>query len=146
MKNILFYIKTFCDEKLQGKYIGGFSLVAIILSINYCFNDYKIITVIILLSVLVFIFSYYKVRYTILFIVTFFFTSFLCINYLSYSDVNKLYIVENNGVNSVGTAGNHLILVNNSDLKVGYEYLLEGKFTKALDCVLYTSRKRAYTR
>ena len=42
-------------------------------------------------------------------------------------------IRDSNGVNSVGTAGNHLILVNNSDLKVGYEYLLEGKFTKALD-------------
>ncbi|CDM68648.1 putative membrane protein [Clostridium bornimense] len=133
MKNILSFIKIFCEEKLQGKYIGGFPLLAIILSINYWFNDCKIITTIMLFIVTIFIFSYYKVRYTIIFIVAFFSTSFLCINYLSYSDVNKLCIVENNGINSIGESGNHLILVNNSDLKVGYEYLLEGKFTKALD-------------
>ena len=133
MKNIFFYIKTLCNEKLQGKYIAGFPLVAIILSINYWFNNYKIITSIMVLLVTIFIFNYYKVRYIILFIGVFFSTSFLCINYLSYSDVNKLYIVENNGINSVGTSGNHLILINDSNLKVGYEYALEGKFKKALD-------------
>ena len=97
---------------MQGKYIAGFPLVAIILSINYWFNNYKIITSIMVLLVTIFIFNYYKVRYIILFIGVFFSTSFLCINYLSYSDVNKLYIVENNGINSVGTSGNHLILIN----------------------------------
>ena len=133
MKNILFYIKTFCEEKSEGKYIGGFFLIAIILSINYWFNSFKMITIIILCIVTIFIFSYYKLRYTIFFILMFFCTSFLCINYLSYDDVSKVHIIENNGINSVGKSENHLILINSSDLKVGYEYVLKGKFTKALD-------------
>lgn len=133
MKNILFYVKIFYDEKLQGKYIAGFSLVAIILSINYWFNDYKMMTAAILFIVLLFIFSHYKTSYSLLFIISFIVTSFICSNYLSYRDVDKLYIAENNGISAVGISGNHRILINSSNVVVGYEYLLEGKFTKALD-------------
>lgn len=133
MKNIFFYIKAFYDEKLQGKYIGGFALVAIILSINYWFNSFRIITAIMVIVISIFIFNYYKLIYSMYFLIAFFIASCICINFLSYNDVNKVAIIDNNGITSVGVSKNHVILINNSELKVGYEYLLEGKFKKELE-------------